>query len=248
MMVIYVMEGKGGTAMLERTLKITNVLSDPTRFSIYQYICKRHNDVTVQEIAENFGIHANVARLHLTKLEDVKMLVSQTKKTGKGGRPSRYYRLSDEVVSLQFPQRDFRTIAQISLEALEEMGEKGLEVFNNIAYRYGKEEAEKYIQSLGLDISSLSVGEKLRHIQLIANAQGLNAEIEYNSKKKEASLHIYNCIFKELLNRFSPSLCKMHHSMLQGIFDYFLGDVKLLEKEIMIEGCNKCSYLAVFQH
>ena len=73
---------------MEQTLKITSVLSDPTRYKIYQYITERHNDVTVQEIADQFEIHPNVARLHLSKLEDVSMLSSETKKTGKGGRPS----------------------------------------------------------------------------------------------------------------------------------------------------------------
>jgi len=74
--------------IMEKTLKITNVLSDPTRYYIYQYITKRHSDVTVQEIADTFEIHPNVARLHLTKLEDVNMLISETKKTGQ--LPSRH--------------------------------------------------------------------------------------------------------------------------------------------------------------
>ena len=80
---------------MDQVLKITSVLADPTRYEIYQYITRKHQEVTVQEIADAFHIHPNVARLHLTKLEDVNMLVSETKKTGKGGRPSRLYRLSD---------------------------------------------------------------------------------------------------------------------------------------------------------
>ncbi|TXK86230.1 helix-turn-helix transcriptional regulator, partial [Parageobacillus sp. SY1] len=54
---------------MEQTLKITNVLADPTRYHIYEYITKKHKKVSVQEIAEAFNIHPNVARLHLTKLE-----------------------------------------------------------------------------------------------------------------------------------------------------------------------------------
>lgn len=71
--------------MEQQTLKITGVLSDPTRFSIYQYISRQHRDITVQEIADTFKIHTNVARLHLSKLEDVAMLVSETKKLVKAG-------------------------------------------------------------------------------------------------------------------------------------------------------------------
>lgn len=69
--------------MEQNTLKVTSVLADPTRFSIYQYVAKQHREVTVQEVAEVFDIHVNVARLHLTKLESVSLLASETKKTGK---------------------------------------------------------------------------------------------------------------------------------------------------------------------
>lgn len=69
---------------MEQTLRITNVLADPTRYYIYQYIVNNHQDVSVQQIADSFKIHPNVARLHLSKLEDVDMLTSDARKTGKG--------------------------------------------------------------------------------------------------------------------------------------------------------------------
>jgi transcriptional regulator len=69
---------------MEQTLKITNVLADPTRFSIYNYIVNQNREVTVQEIADEFSIHPNVARLHLSKLEDVGMLKSENKKPDAG--------------------------------------------------------------------------------------------------------------------------------------------------------------------
>ena len=82
------------------------------------YISKKHQEVTVQEIADQFSIHPNVARLHLSKLEDVNMLVSETKKTGKGGRPSRQYKLSNEVIQLHFPYRDYQLLSKIAIETM----------------------------------------------------------------------------------------------------------------------------------
>lgn len=75
---------------MEQALKITGVLSDPTRYYIYKYISQKHNYVTVQEIADEFNIHPNVARLHLSKLEDVNMLKSETKKLGKAADQAGY--------------------------------------------------------------------------------------------------------------------------------------------------------------
>ena len=42
------------------------------------------------------------------------MLKSETKKTGKGGRPSRLYVLSEDVIQLQFPFRDYQLLARIA--------------------------------------------------------------------------------------------------------------------------------------
>ena len=103
---------------MEQAFKITGVLADPTRYYIYKYISQKHSYVTVQEIADEFDIHPNVARLHLSKLEDVHMLKSETKKTGKGGRPSRLYVLSEDVIQLQFPFRDYQLLAKIAFNSL----------------------------------------------------------------------------------------------------------------------------------
>ena len=56
---------------VQHTLKVTNVLSDPTRFSIYQYMIRQHQTVSVLDISRQFDIHPNVARLHLSNLEDI---------------------------------------------------------------------------------------------------------------------------------------------------------------------------------
>lgn len=63
--------------------------------------CKKKT-VTVQHIADQFGIHPNVARLHLTKLSEINIISADYVKTGKGGRPGRVYKASEKGVSLTF--------------------------------------------------------------------------------------------------------------------------------------------------
>ncbi|MDE5412281.1 helix-turn-helix transcriptional regulator [Alkalihalobacterium chitinilyticum] len=232
--------------MEQQTLKITSVLSDPTRFSIYQYVTKRHGDVTVQEIADQFNIHANVARLHLTKLEDVNMVVSETKKTGKGGRPSRFYRLSDEVVSLQFPYRDYQRLAELCLETLAGFGDEGVEALKKIGYKFGMESAKTFLARINRNIEGINDEEKIRFIEQIALNQGLNPEISFNQEEKQVSFSIYNCTFKEAIREHSVPLCSMHYSLLLGIFEFFFGKVILKEEQSMKdEGCIACSYTTI---
>lgn len=232
--------------MDQNTLKITNVLSDPTRFSIYQFISKQRGDVTVQEIADQFSIHPNVARLHLTKLEDVQMIDSTTKKTGKGGRPSRFYRLSGEVIQLQFPFRDYQRLANIALQSLADFGEAGREALEKIGFKYGRESAEAYVQQFHVDHQRLTRAEKVKIIEQIAVNQGLDPEVRFDEKRNEIHLSIYNCTFKELMSEHSLSLCSMHHQLFNGIFSFFFGEHTVKENSKMTDpDTQACLYSVI---
>lgn len=228
---------------MEQTLKLTSVLSDPTRFSIYQYISKRHREVTVQDIADAFHIHPNVARLHLTKLEDVDMLTSKTKKSGKGGRPSRYYTISDQVVQIQFPFRDYEQLAKMAMEALLQFGEDGLRALQNIGKKFGKEALERHVYSLKQDIDELSTEEKIECLRMVATQQGLNPEITLGKNKDTVHFRIYNCPFKEMVEEHGHFLCSMHHAMLEGMFQKVFPEASLKEETLMSSGdFSFCSY------
>lgn len=225
---------------LEQTLKITNVLSDPTRFSIYQYICKKHTDVTVQEVADYFNIHPNVARLHLSKLEDVNMLISETKKTGKGGRPSRLYRLSDEVIQLHFPFRDYQLLSKVAIETLLSFGEAGKQALYKTGKQYGKEMIEKEINNNG---NGLSFDEKMHIIKDAATMQGFYPEFSHNEDQTKIDFKIFNCPFKEVAKLDDGTICHMHFEFLSGMFEsLFPENIELTEEQNMLNGCSSCNY------
>jgi predicted ArsR family transcriptional regulator len=225
---------------MEQTLKITNVLSDPTRYYIYQYITKRHQEVTVQEVAENFNIHPNVARLHLSKLEDVNMLASETKKTGKGGRPSRLYRLSDDVIQLHFPFRDYMLLSKVAIQTMITLGEAGRQALYLTGKRFGTEviEQEMAKKSLG---DALNFDQKLTILKSAATLAGFYPEFEANGDKTKIYFQIFNCPFKEVAEDH-VAVCKMHHEFLKGMFEALFDSVELIEKENLVTGCESCSY------
>ncbi|USG67534.1 helix-turn-helix domain-containing protein [Brevibacillus ruminantium] len=224
--------------------KLTSALADSTRFSIYQYVSNRIEPVTVQEIAEHFSIHPNVARLHLTKLEDVRLLSSSSDKSGKGGRPSRLYTLSDHVVSLQFPPRDYRLLADIAIESLLSLGEAGEAALINMGHRMGKEMAKRAIKEYPLLKETASLSEKLDHINRLVIAQGLKPDIEA-LPDGQLRFRVYNCTFSESAKRFPNSVCKMHNALLTGIFETYFGNIELREDESMLSGCRSCNYTVI---
>ncbi|MFT4412618.1 helix-turn-helix transcriptional regulator [Fredinandcohnia humi] len=226
---------------MEQTLKITNVLADPTRYYIYQYIIKRNEDVTVQEIADTFGIHPNVARLHLTKLEDVNMLVSEAKKTGKGGRPSRLYKLSNDYIQINFPYRDYQLLSRIAIETMASLGEVGKKALEETGRRFGEELVNHHTP---VSIQELTFDQKLDILKKASTIAGFYPELSHNKDKTKIFFKINNCPFKEIAKENFEAVCGMHHSFLYGMFDLLFEDVVLEESENMILGCSSCSYNA----
>lgn len=230
---------------MEQTLRITNVLSDPTRYYIYQYITKKHKDVTVQEIADHFEIHPNVARLHLSKLEDVNMLISETQKTGKGGRPSRLYRLSDDVIQLHFPYRDYQLLSKIAMQTLLSLGDAAKQALYDTGKKFGHELIEQETSRSSLFNEALSFEQKLNILRNAASMSGFHPEFEVAEDNSKVFFQIFNCPFKEVAGDFSASVCNMHAEFLKGMFESLFGSVELVEKANMLNGCESCSYHAI---
>ena len=229
---------------MEQTLKITNVLSDPTRYYIYQHVTKQHNEVTVQDIADRFEIHPNVARLHLSKLEDINLLTSETKKTGKGGRPSRLYRLSDDVIQLHFPFRDYKLLSKIAIQTMMRLGETGIEALYETGKEFGKELIES--NSNSIPNKSAAFEEKLHILKHAATIAGFSPVFEPSDDQTQVHFQIFNCPFKEVAISHPETICKMHSAFLKGMFSALFTDVELIESSNMLNGCQTCTYQAIF--
>ncbi|MFD1038478.1 helix-turn-helix transcriptional regulator [Virgibacillus byunsanensis] len=229
---------------MEQTLKVTSVLSDPTRYNIYQYIVKEHQSVSVLEIADRFDIHPNVARLHLSKLEDVQMITSYSQKTGKGGRPSRLYKLSDEVIELNFPHRDYKLLSNIAIESFVELGEPGRQALYITGKKYGTQVIQRYNETTSS--KEITVEQKLHILEDAGTMLGMYPDFEYDADLKSVTFKIKNCPFKEIANQHKNQtiICNMHNSFLKGMFEALFQNVDLIEKENMFQGCQDCLYVA----
>jgi len=225
---------------MEQALSVSMVLSDPTRFYIYQYLNK-HQDVSVLEIAEEFDIHPNVARLHLSKLEQVHMIQSNLKKTGKGGRPSRLYSLANEEIQLNFPYRDYKLLATMAMEVVEELGHEGEQILYKTGYKYGQELLNTHLTS---PQSNMTIETKIQKLRYISNIIGIYPEFEYVKHKNTLIFSIHNCPFKELAQKNPDLVCKMHSHLIRGMLNSLFENIELQEGENMMEGCSSCSYKA----
>src|SRR5882762_10052516 len=99
---------------------ITSAFGDPTRRQIYLFAREREDGVTASEVAEQFALHANVARHHLDKLAAGGYLEVRTGRAGGGaGRPSKRYAPGDAPTVIDVPVRRDDLVLTLMARALD---------------------------------------------------------------------------------------------------------------------------------
>ncbi|TXK91350.1 transcriptional regulator, partial [Parageobacillus sp. SY1] len=164
-------------------------------------------------------------------------------KTGKGGRPSRLYRLSDKVIQLHFPFRDYQLLSKIAIQTMAKLGDVGKQALYETGKNFGKELVAQRIPH-DQSVQELTFAEKAEIVKEAAEAAGLYPTFEYNEKEGKIYLQVFNCPFKEIAFQEPEIICQMHYAFLQGMFEVLFPNVELVEMENMIKGCDCCSYRA----
>ncbi|NLY78919.1 MAG: transcriptional regulator [Lysinibacillus sp.] len=220
-------------------LKITSTLADETRFQIYEYMLQQKKSFTVQEIAQKFNIHPNVARLHLTKLTEINVITADFLKSGKGGRPGRIYKATEQGVELSFPKREDTNLIKWSIELIKELGPRALETTKKISYEDGFNEMKQRLSKLSPQIN---FDEKLDLLSEAALLVGYIPKIIDTEKGKKLTLTIYNCPYKNQLNEHSEIICELHKSYIKGHVDALFEDNDFIQFESMVNDCDFCKY------
>lgn len=226
-----------GGICLSDTLKLTGTLADETRYSIYQYIVKENTEVNVQQIAQQFGIHPNVARLHLTKLNEAKLLTSKFVKNEKGGRPARVYLLAEDPIHLSFPKQENHLLLEWLMELVDTMGEEAIEKAKEIAYQNG----QKVVNHHPL-MDSMTFEEKLDMLKETAHSIGYVPTVMEKNNKKIITFSIFNCPYKDFLSKYPQFICLLHESFLKGQFDKLFPANSFIQLESKQNHCINCVY------
>lgn len=227
--------------ILIHPIKITSTLADETRFSIYEYMLQHKKHFTVQNIADEFKIHSNVARLHLTKLAEIGAISSEYLKTGKGGRPGRVYKVKQDGITISFPRRDHSLLLKWSLDLIAELGEVALEKAKELSYEDGK----TFIQEILSDKRHrlpLPFEEKVKLLTNSAMLIGYIPEVKEQGNIKTLVFSIYNCPFQDQIARHGKIVCALHESYLRGQVEVLFETEVFSQFESMLHSCDYCNY------
>jgi predicted ArsR family transcriptional regulator len=207
---------------VDRDHELSAVMADDTRYRIYRAIAERPGaDVTVAEVATNFGLHPNVARMHLAKLEQAGFLVTDFRRSSGGGRPAKLYRLSQEVVTFGFPPRRYELLSRLALDALAAGGTRDDAL--RVCREAGAAEGRAAVTAAGAPpTSGPAAAEVIRHV---AEEQGLLPEVDWAERRLLVT--VKNCTFREIATYLSA------YAIIRGDAD-FRHDVEAFGLRIMV--------------
>ncbi len=231
---------------MDRDHKLTVVLADQTRYRIYRAIAEcAGTPVTVAEVAARFGLHPNVARMHLGKLEQAGFVTTSFRRGEGGGRPAKLYSLSEKVSSFGFPPRRYELLSSLALAVLAD--EDGSVQVERVCSEAGKAEGRRWLREEG-DGKPLSRAKAAEAVRIVAEEQGLLPAIAWHGD--ELQIDVHNCVFRELSGARPELVCAMHRAFLAGVVSVvmagFGGTTFAVSDESISRGAERCRLACTF--
>lgn len=218
--------------------RVSAVLADPTRYSIYQHVLTAAAPVNAAEVAERFDLHPNVARTHLAKLVDIGLLVATAEKTGKGGRPGYVYAPSGNAVSLTVPARDFQLLADLLVQSLALLGEGGREAINQIGRTFGRRLGQEARHVKG----RAEQEEVVRTCAEALHRLGVMTQVTH-AEDGSVNLVMKTCGFREVAAVHPDHVCHLCKAMVEGISESCLEELPMVTQSGSVpRGDKECVY------
>jgi predicted ArsR family transcriptional regulator len=218
---------------------ITNAFGDPTRRGIYLFAREHEAGVTASQVAEQFGLHPNVARHHLDRLAAGGYLeVAVERAEGAGaGRPSKRYR-SVANVSIDVPVRSDDLVLSLLGKALALLPQEQAEAMaEQVGQEYGQ------AMAAGMSGPDVAAGQRSLRSAMQAVADALTAHgFAAHADQRNNQLRIVNnhCPFGDVAIEH-PVICAVDRGMVKGMLGALCGDTDVSTEASLPQGDTFCA-------
>ncbi|GIJ45894.1 ArsR family transcriptional regulator [Virgisporangium aliadipatigenens] len=184
------------------------VLHDPVRRGVYEFVAAQGAPVGRDAVAGGMSIGRTLAAFHLDKLAAAGLLevtyARPAGRTGPGaGRPAKLYRRAVGEHLLSVPPREYRALAEILAEAVEESGADAAAAAS--ARRQGAARTAAIRGGLAPDDG--------------ADPVALLTELGYEPYLDGADVRLRNCPFGTVAAAFPPLVCGLNLALIEGVLD-----------------------------
>jgi predicted ArsR family transcriptional regulator len=200
-------------------LDISKALGEETRFSVFCEIASSEVPLTVKDLVAIFGMHHSAIRIHLNRLEEAGLIISQKRHTkGAVGRPQLAFLPNPHVLDISLPPRNYQFMADLALDYVTREG-LDLEQAEEFASVWGRAFVveRRGNGKLSFDEGLSTVCEEMRNL-------GGTAEWAIENGDGTYVVREHNCPFAELSSEHDELICSLHQSVAQGMLSQTVND------------------------
>lgn len=230
------------TSFTSTVSAITDAFGDPTRRGIYLMAREREQGVTAAQVAEQFGVHPNVARHHLDKLSAggyLEVVIERAEGAG-AGRPSKHYRVPVDARSdtVDVPVKSDDLVLSLLGRALRLLPREQAEAMaEEVGQEYGA------AMALGMTGPDLAAGQRSLRSAMQAVADALTAHgFAAHADQRNNQLRIINnhCPFGDVAIEH-PVICAVDRGMVRGMLAALHGDADVSTLQSLAQGDTFCA-------
>jgi predicted ArsR family transcriptional regulator len=197
-------------AASERDVGGVGALADPTRRTLYEFVCAQDEPVSRERAAEALCLPRHQAKFHLDRLEQAGLLEAvYARPDGRGGpgagRPAKLYRRAAREIAVSLPDRRYDLAGMLLAEAVAAAGSEDPAVLEAV------------------DVAAASHGAALAGTSSAASGDPLDAAVAalqdngYEPRRHGDRVLMVNCPFHALAQTHTALVCRMNHSLLTAM-------------------------------
>lgn len=191
-------------------------LGEPIRRALYLYVVAQPAPVSRDQAAEGVGVSRHVAKFHLDKLVEDRLLEAEFSRppgrSGPGaGRPAKRYRRSSRELTVTLPERRYDLAGRLMARAITSAERDGVAVADALS-----QAARDVGHALGEE-ASRRAGSRASQTVLLAAARDVLDDYGYEPRTDPSGLTLANCPFHALAQEYTDLVCGMNLDLIEGL-------------------------------
>ncbi len=178
------------------------MFADVSRVAVLETVRAARSPVTVREIADRVGLHANTVRGHLAILAERGYVVSAAEERGRPGRPRLLYSAADVDDG---SSRNYRLLAETLVAYLSELDTDHAAA----AIAAGRRQGGRAVREAGPP-DRVDADTAIRSVTALLDRAG------FRPRRSAEGIDLHRCPFRELAENAPDIVCGVHLGMMRG--------------------------------
>jgi predicted ArsR family transcriptional regulator len=202
----------------DRLYETARALGEDTRFRIYRHLCRSDAPVAVTALADEFSLHPNAIRQHLSRLEQANLVVSRAERGGGGaGRPRRLYEAASEAIDFAHPPRSMQALVAVLAEAVE-----ALPSDDRALVAFGREWGRSWAARRKRDRGGTPRSRRRRAELLSGELREWGWRPDVTRDNGDVRLTTGRCLWRDLVPASNGRCCSLEEGLLTGMTEGLL--------------------------